>query len=172
MKRILHLMFAITLLVGLMIPMATPAMAAGGTVTVVSDTSVKVVAVYNKAGGTSAFVDLSGSPLNAVRAQEPKPYPTGYAAEPPEVTNSVWDTGVSWSFQTNAPRPIGSGRLKGQNGRPITAAPLRFFTTPTLRPMGAWSSSRRSSISMVLLRRAHFALPRTIVTKYSLTELI
>ncbi|MDD5111960.1 MAG: MopE-related protein [Candidatus Altiarchaeota archaeon] len=77
--------------------------AAADTMTVVSDTSVKIVGVYNKAGGPTNYVDLSSSPLNAVRAQEPKPYPTGYVSEPPEVTNSVWDMGVSWSFQTNAP---------------------------------------------------------------------
>lgn len=70
---------------------------------VVSDNTVDIVGVYNKAGGSSNFVDLSVSPIKAVRAQEPKPYPNGYVSEGPEVTNSVWDTGVEWSFQTNAP---------------------------------------------------------------------
>jgi hypothetical protein len=94
---------ALALVVGLSIPMAMPAMASLATMTVVSDTTVQIIGVYNKAGGVSNYVDLIGSPLSAVRAQEPKPYPTGYVSEGAEVFNSVWDTGVSWSFQTNAP---------------------------------------------------------------------
>jgi len=71
--------------------------------TVVSGDSVATVItkVYNKAGGINSVVDLSGSPLNAVRAQEPKPYPTGYVTEGAEVTDSVWDNGVNW-FEDNA----------------------------------------------------------------------
>jgi uncharacterized repeat protein (TIGR01451 family) len=103
MKKLIFTLLTLVLAIGLSIPMATPAMAATGTVTVNSDTTVQIVGVYNEAGGVSTFVDLSGSPLNAVRAQEPKPYPNGYVSEGPEVTNSIWDTNVNWSFQTNAP---------------------------------------------------------------------
>ncbi len=67
-----------------------------------SDTSVQIVGVYNKGVSPTNFVDLNSSPFNAVRAQEPKPYPSGYVSEPPEVTDSIWDTAVNWSFQTNA----------------------------------------------------------------------
>jgi uncharacterized repeat protein (TIGR01451 family) len=103
MKKLIFTLLTLVLAIGLSIPMATPAMAATGTVTVNSDTTVQIVGVYNEAGGVSTFVDLSGSPLNAVRAQEPKPYPNGYVSEGPEVANSIWDTNVNWSFQTNAP---------------------------------------------------------------------
>jgi uncharacterized repeat protein (TIGR01451 family) len=103
MRRFLFPIVAIVLAIGLAIPMATPVMAATGTVMVKSDTTVQIVGVYNKALGGSVFVDLSGNPLNAVRAQEPKPYATGYASEPPEATDSIWDTNVDWSFQNNAP---------------------------------------------------------------------
>ncbi len=99
MKKILIGVFGVAVL--LFALSATPVFAA--TETVVSDTSVKIIGVYNKAGGPTNYVDLSSSPLNAVRAQEPKPYPTGYVSEGAEVTNSVWDTSVNWSFQTNAP---------------------------------------------------------------------
>lgn len=83
--------------------MLAPAVAFAGTLTVNSDTDVKVIGVWNKAGGPDNYVDLTSSPFNAVRAAEPKPYPTGYADEPPEVTGSVWDLNVTWSFQTYAP---------------------------------------------------------------------
>jgi uncharacterized repeat protein (TIGR01451 family) len=101
MKRIAVVFVTFVSLLALSIPFAVPVMAASMTIN--SDTSVQVVGVYNKAGGGSSFVDLSSAPLNALRAQEPKPYPTGYVSEGPEVTGSVWDTGVNWSFQTNAP---------------------------------------------------------------------
>jgi len=68
--------------------------------TVVSDTSVLITGVHNKAGGGSSFVDLSGSPLTAVRAWEPDPYSTTYPVEPPEATDSTWDNGVNW-FEDN-----------------------------------------------------------------------
>jgi uncharacterized repeat protein (TIGR01451 family) len=100
MKKVLFTMLALVLAIGLSIPMAVPVFAA--TTSVVSDTSVQIVGVYNEAGGVSTYVDLSGSPLNAVRAQEPKPYPTGYVTEPPEVTNSVWDTGTGNYFAATA----------------------------------------------------------------------
>jgi len=72
-----------------------------GSLSVVSDEEVMITKVYNKAGGGNSVVDLSGSPLNAVRAQEPKPYATGYVTEGAEVTDSVWDNGVDW-FEDNA----------------------------------------------------------------------
>jgi len=104
MRKVLITLFILVLTLGLIIPIATPVAADTATLSVVSDTSVQIIGVYNKAGGGGgAYVDLSGSPLSAVRAQEPNPYPTGYAHEPPEVTDSIWDQNVDWSFQTNAP---------------------------------------------------------------------
>ncbi|OGY62496.1 MAG: hypothetical protein A3G58_01355 [Candidatus Colwellbacteria bacterium RIFCSPLOWO2_12_FULL_46_17] len=73
------------------------------TFSIYSDVNVDVVGVYNKALGVPSFVDLSLTPMAAVRAQEPKPYPTGYVSEDPEVTNSVWDNGVTWDFEVLAP---------------------------------------------------------------------
>ena len=70
------------------------------TTCVVSDNGTLITKVYNKAGGGNAVVDLSGAPMNAVEAYEPKPYPTGYPVEPPETTDSVWDNGVNW-FEDN-----------------------------------------------------------------------
>ena len=83
------------------VPFVPTAQAA--TFSIYSDVNVDVVGVYNKALGGSSFVDLSLTPMAAVRAQEPKPYPTGYVSEGAEVTNSVWDNGVSWDFEVNAP---------------------------------------------------------------------
>src|SRR3989344_1281030 len=83
------------------VPLVPTAHAA--TFSIYSDVNVDVVGVYNKALGGSSFVDLSLTPMAAVRAQEPKPYPTGYVTEGAEVTNSVWDNGVSWDFVVNAP---------------------------------------------------------------------
>jgi len=70
--------------------------------TVVSGDSVATVItkVYNKALGLNTVVDLSSSPLPAVRAWEPDPYPTTYPVEPPEATDSTWDNGVNW-FENN-----------------------------------------------------------------------
>ncbi len=67
---------------------------------VVSDTGIEIVGVYNKASGGSAFVDLSGSPSNAVLAAEPMVYPTVYAVDNP---NSLWDSGTGFYFQTTNP---------------------------------------------------------------------
>lgn len=75
---------------------------ADNTVTIVSDTSVDIVGIYNKATSTSTFIDLSSSPLSAVRAMEPKPYPSGYVGEDPETTDSVWDNGTSFDFEADA----------------------------------------------------------------------
>ncbi len=99
-KNMLRVLLALAIVLGF--TAASPAFAVS-TVTVVSDTDVAIVGVYNKSGGPANFVDLSATPLPAVRAQEPKPYPSGYVSEGPEVTGSVWDTGVNWSFETNAP---------------------------------------------------------------------
>lgn len=101
MKKILIGLFVISIaLTGIV--SSKPTLAAT-TLIVVSDTSVKIIGVYNKAGGPANYVDLSGSPLNSVRAQEPKPYPTGYVSEGAEVTSSVWDTGTSLYFQNTNP---------------------------------------------------------------------
>lgn len=106
MKRILFTMAALALVVGLTIPAVMPAAASPDTLTIYSDETVQIIGVYNKALGGSSFVDLSGSPMGAVRAWEPKPYPTGYPPEPPETRDSVWDSGTSKFFQpadTTAP---------------------------------------------------------------------
>ncbi|MBA7571633.1 hypothetical protein ES708_13399 [subsurface metagenome] len=103
MKKILFPILALVLAIGLAIPMAIPAAASPATVTVVSDDSgaTVITTVYNKTGGANNTVDLSGSPLTAVRAWEPKTYPFIYPTEPLETTNSVWDNGVNW-FEDNA----------------------------------------------------------------------
>jgi len=74
----------------------------GVPMTVVSDDSgaTLITKVYNKAGGGNSEVDLSSSPLTAVRAWEPNPYPTDYPIEPIEVTDSYWDNNVNW-FEDN-----------------------------------------------------------------------
>jgi hypothetical protein len=87
-------------LVGLVIPMTAIVSASPATMTVVSNTSVLITGVYNKAGGVNNFVDLSSSPLSAVRAWEPDPYSTTYPVEPSEATDSTWDNGVDW-FEDN-----------------------------------------------------------------------
>jgi hypothetical protein len=74
--------------------------AAADSTSVVSDSSVKITGVYNLAGGPANYVDLSGSPFNAVIALEPTNYPTTYALQP---LNSVWDTGTSLYFQNTNP---------------------------------------------------------------------
>jgi len=64
-------------------------------VTVVSDdvgTDTVITKIYNKAGGTTSVVDLSGSPLPVVRASEPY----AYTSEPPDSGVTIWDTGVAW----------------------------------------------------------------------------
>lgn len=92
--------FVLLLLLGMVI---APHISMAAGMSVVSDPSVKVIGVYNKAGGVSTYVDLTSAPMSAVRAQEPKPYPTGYVSEGSEVTGSVWDTGTSLYFQNTNP---------------------------------------------------------------------
>ena len=77
---------------------ATTANAA--TVSVVSDTSVSIVGVYNKSGGPINFVDLSVTPGSAVIAAEPTTYPTVYFVG---ASNSVWDSGTGFYFQSTNP---------------------------------------------------------------------
>lgn len=100
MKKLVGTLLVLFLVVGLGMPGVPTVKAGTGSITVVSGTSTQIIGVYNKAGGVSTYVDLSGSPMNAVEAYEPKPYPTGYPVEPPETTGSVWDTGVGW-FEAN-----------------------------------------------------------------------
>jgi hypothetical protein len=62
---------------------------------IVSDdvgTDTVITKVYNKAGGVTSVVDLSGSPLPVVRASEPY----AFTAEPPDTGATIWDTGVAW----------------------------------------------------------------------------
>ena len=103
MKKILFPILALVLAVGLAIPLAAPVAADSGAITVVSDDSgaTVITKVYNKALGGNSVVDLSGSPLTAVRAWEPDPYPDAYPSEPQEATDSTWDNGVNW-FEDNS----------------------------------------------------------------------
>jgi conserved repeat domain len=103
MKRALSILLSLSILVSLGLFSAVPVSAAIVNVSISSGTSTEIVGVYNKAGGGSVYVDLSGSPLSAVLAQEPKPYPTGYVTEPPDILGSVWDTGTSLYFQSTNP---------------------------------------------------------------------
>lgn len=74
-----------------------------------TDPDLNIVGVYNKAGGTSTFVDLSGTPMAAVDANEPMTW----AGDPPPNTvysdgpaaGSIWDSGVAptYDFATQAP---------------------------------------------------------------------
>ncbi len=102
MKKVLFPILALVLALSLALPMAAIVGAAPDTITVVSDDSgaTVITTVYNKAGGVQTTV-VPATPLTPVRAQEPKPYPTGYVTEGAEVTNSVWDNGVNW-FEDNA----------------------------------------------------------------------
>jgi hypothetical protein len=97
MKKVLLTLLVVILLAVLI---AIPVTAATHAMTVVSDASVQVIGVYNKAGGSSNYVDLSGSPFNAKIAAEPKPYPTVYTQS---VDDSTWDTGTGGYFQTTNP---------------------------------------------------------------------
>jgi uncharacterized repeat protein (TIGR01451 family) len=102
MRKILFLMIAVVMAIGLALPGLTPvAKASPDSMTVVSSTATMITKVYNKAGGVNNVVDLSGSPINAVRAWEPDPYPGTYPAEDPEATDSTWDNGVNW-FEDNS----------------------------------------------------------------------
>jgi hypothetical protein len=93
------------LLMGLMVMVLTlmitlpTAISATGPLSVVSDTTVQVIGVYNKANVNSAMVSLTNH--YAVRAAEPY----DYTHEGSEATNSIWDTGVvpSLYFQTQNP---------------------------------------------------------------------
>jgi len=100
MKKLVCTLLVLFLVVGLGMPGVPTVKAGTGNITVVSGTSTQIIGVYNKANGGNNFVDLSGSPILAVEAYEPKPYPTEYPVEPPETTGSTWDTGVGGWFQT------------------------------------------------------------------------
>jgi hypothetical protein len=102
MKKTLLILLTLVLTLGISVPMVIPAIAAGS-LSVVSDASVKIVGVYNKAGGPANYVNLTGSPLNAVLAAEPNPYETTYPSEPPENLNSTWDIGTGKYFQDTNP---------------------------------------------------------------------
>jgi len=99
-NKVLYPILALVLALSLALPMAGVVSASPATMTVVSDTSVLITGVYNKAGGVNTFVDRSSSPLSAVRAWEPDPYSTTYPVEPPEAVDSTWDDGVNW-FENN-----------------------------------------------------------------------
>jgi uncharacterized repeat protein (TIGR01451 family) len=101
MKKFISTLLVLVLAVALAMPGASTVAAGTGSMTVVSSTSTQITGVYNKAGG-GTFVDLRSAPIPAVEAYEPKPYPTGYPVEPPETTNSIWDTGVGNWFQANS----------------------------------------------------------------------
>jgi uncharacterized repeat protein (TIGR01451 family) len=100
MKKFVSLILAFALVVSLSLPFGG-VLGATGSMTVVSGEDTLILGVYNKAGGSSNFVDLSGSPIYAVKAWEPDPYPTNYPSEPGEATDSTWDNGVNW-FENNS----------------------------------------------------------------------
>ena len=102
-KRIGAILLVVAVAVSLGVVPAAQVGATTLTMEVNSDTSTVITKVYNKAGGATSVVDLSGSPLSAVRATEPDPYPTTYFDEGPEATDSTWDNMVSWDFEANAP---------------------------------------------------------------------
>jgi hypothetical protein len=105
MRKMFYPALSLIVVLGLVLTFVLPAMAALGTIYVVSDTNVQIIGVYNKADGLSNHVDLSLSdpPVYAALAAEPKPYPTGYANEPLEISNSVWDEGTELYFQNASP---------------------------------------------------------------------
>jgi len=100
MKKFISTLLVLVLAVALAMPGASTVAAGTDSMTVVSSTSTQITGVYNKAGGVSNFVDLSGSPISALEAYEPAPYPTAYPTEPPETHFSTWDNGASW-FEAN-----------------------------------------------------------------------
>jgi hypothetical protein len=69
-------------------------------ISIVSDTNVKVIGVYNKYSGATNYV---ATDFNAVRSAEPNQYPYTYPIEDPENTNSTWDTGTGKYFQDTNP---------------------------------------------------------------------
>jgi hypothetical protein len=104
MRKLLFILLILVLTLTFAIPIGISA-DAPSTVTksVVSDTDVQIIGVYNKYLGATNFNDLSSSPLSAVRAAEPNPYATGYANEPPESDGSAWDDQTGYYFQTTNP---------------------------------------------------------------------
>ncbi|MDB9944466.1 hypothetical protein OAD26_00505 [bacterium] len=92
-----HSAFVVAALIALFLFLGGAGTASADTLTVVSDTDVDVVGVYNKAGGGSVLVPTSKS---AVIAAEPTNYPTVYAIQP---SNSVWDNGTDLYFQNTNP---------------------------------------------------------------------
>ena len=101
-KKVLGIVLAAVLVLSLGLVFGAPVLASPVTMSVVSDTSVQIIGVYNKAEGGSSYVDLSGSPMNAVLAAEPTSYPSTYAVD---AANSIWDNNVipSKYFQNTFP---------------------------------------------------------------------
>lgn len=95
MKKVIFGLFAFVLVLGI-----SPGAVIAETVSVVSDATVNVTGVYNKAGGVSNFVDLSGGPQAAMIAAEPAPYSTVYTVG---ANNSTWDNGTGLYFQNTNP---------------------------------------------------------------------
>jgi hypothetical protein len=96
-KRILFGVLILVLILSLSLP--TVVMAVDpviSNISIVSDTDVKVVRVYNKYGGATNYVDTD---FNAVRSAEPNLYPDTYPIEGAENFNSTWDTGTGKYFQ-------------------------------------------------------------------------
>jgi hypothetical protein len=86
MKKFLFILLTFVLVVSMYVPMVIPS-AAATTITIVSDTSTRVIGVYNKASGSN-FVPTLSPVKYAVLAEEPVSYPFTYS---PQVSNSVWD---------------------------------------------------------------------------------
>lgn len=79
----------------LCITMTLATSASAGSFEVNSDETVQIIGVYNKAGGPTNYVDLSGSPLAAKRAYEPDDYPDTYFNPETDGVYSLWDSWVA-----------------------------------------------------------------------------
>jgi len=93
MKRLLLIMIAMVLALGLSLPVAPAVRASPDSMDVVSSNATQITKVYNKAGGTDNVVALS---INAVEAYEPMQgpggYPNGYTLD--DTVVSLWDVNV------------------------------------------------------------------------------
>lgn len=101
MKRILFAVLILVLILSLSLPTVVSAEdPVISNISIVSDTDVKVVGVYNKYYGPT---NLVATDFYAVKAAEPDPYPDTYPIEGPEAVDSTWDTGAGGYFQTTNP---------------------------------------------------------------------
>jgi hypothetical protein len=100
MQRVLFPVVSLIVVLALALTFVIPAIAALNSMSVVSDTNVNVIGVYNKKNGESHYFATN---FNAVKAAEPRNYAWDYPGEPPENLNSVWDNGTELYFQNTQP---------------------------------------------------------------------